>query len=83
MTCADNQQERLIKIGWIVGFVDGEGCFSINFIKQNDKKEWIILSAWIDPPIQGSIDVKDHHKTKGSTVSWIVKTIFKMFKITS
>ena len=22
---ADNQQERLIKIGWIVGFVDGEG----------------------------------------------------------
>jgi len=39
MTCADNQQERLIKIGWIVGFVDGEGCFSINFIKQNDKKE--------------------------------------------
>ena len=34
---ADNQQERLIKLGWIVGFVDGEGCFSIGFIKQNDK----------------------------------------------
>ena len=31
---ADNQQERLIKIGWITGFVDGEGCFSINFIRQ-------------------------------------------------
>jgi hypothetical protein len=26
-SAADNQQERLIKIGWIVGFVDGEGCF--------------------------------------------------------
>ncbi len=26
---ADNQQERLKTIGWIVGFVDGEGCFSI------------------------------------------------------
>ena len=35
---ADNQQERLIKIGWIVGFVDGEGCFSINFVKQPDRK---------------------------------------------
>jgi hypothetical protein len=35
---ADNQQERLF-IGWIVGFVDGEGCFSINFVKQPDRKE--------------------------------------------
>src|SRR5438105_1609925 len=26
---ADNQQERLKTIGWVVGFVDGEGCFSI------------------------------------------------------
>lgn len=34
---AENQQERLIKIGWITGFVDGEGCFSINFIRQPDR----------------------------------------------
>ena len=34
---AENQQERLIKIGWIVGFVDGEGCFTIGFIKQPDR----------------------------------------------
>lgn len=26
---AENQQERLATIGWIVGFVDGEGCFSV------------------------------------------------------
>ena len=26
-------------IGWITGFVDGEGCFSINFVKQPDRKE--------------------------------------------
>src|SRR5215216_3762231 len=26
---ADNQQERLKTVGWIVGFVDGEGCFSV------------------------------------------------------
>jgi hypothetical protein len=33
-TAADNQQERLIKIGWITGFVDGEGCFSIHVVRQ-------------------------------------------------
>ena len=36
---AENQQERLIMIGWVVGFVDGEGCFSTNFVKQSDRKE--------------------------------------------
>jgi hypothetical protein len=34
-SAAENQQERLI--GWITGFVDGEGCFSINFIRQPDR----------------------------------------------
>ena len=34
---ADNQQERLIKIGWVTGFVDGEGCFSIHFVKQPER----------------------------------------------
>src|ERR1700683_4047003 len=33
-SAADNQQERLIKIGWITGFVYGEGCFSIHFVRQ-------------------------------------------------
>ncbi len=36
---ADNQQERLIEKGWIVGYVDGEGCFSLGFISQKEKKE--------------------------------------------
>jgi len=40
---ADNQQERLINVGWIVGFVDGEGCFSVGFVKQPDRKEAIRL----------------------------------------
>jgi hypothetical protein len=31
---ADNQQERLIELGWVLGFVDGEGCFSIGFVRQ-------------------------------------------------
>jgi hypothetical protein len=34
---AGNQQERLIKLGWVVGFVDGEGCFSVSFVRQNDR----------------------------------------------
>jgi hypothetical protein len=34
---AENQQERLIKLGWVIGFVDGEGCFSIGFVRQPDR----------------------------------------------
>jgi hypothetical protein len=33
-TGAENQQERLIQTGWVIGFVDGEGCFSIGFVRQ-------------------------------------------------
>ncbi len=36
-SAADNQQERLIKVGWITGFVDGEGCFSIHFVRQPER----------------------------------------------
>lgn len=32
---AENQQERLVRVGWVVGFVDGEGCFSIGFVRQS------------------------------------------------
>jgi hypothetical protein len=34
---AGNQQERLIQLGWVIGFVDGEGCFSIGFIRQPNR----------------------------------------------
>ena len=34
---AENQQERLITTGWVIGFVDGEGCFSIGFVRQPDR----------------------------------------------
>jgi hypothetical protein len=32
---AENQQERLIRTGWVIGFVDGEGCFSIGLVRQS------------------------------------------------
>ena len=34
---SDDQQERLMTVGWIVGFVDGEGCFSIGLVRQPDR----------------------------------------------
>jgi hypothetical protein len=38
VTGADNQQERLIQLGWVVGFVDGEGCFSVGFVRQPSRQ---------------------------------------------
>ncbi len=35
---ADNQQERLKLSNWIVGFVDGEGCFSVSIFKNRTSK---------------------------------------------
>ena len=32
---AGNQQERPITPDWVVGFVDGEGCFSIGLVRQD------------------------------------------------
>src|ERR671936_2363087 len=38
VTGAENQQERLIEFrGWVIGFVDGEGCFSIGFTRQPNR----------------------------------------------
>ena len=35
---AENQQERLIEFrGWVIGFVDGEGCFSIGLVRQPNR----------------------------------------------
>ena len=35
VTGAENQQERLIEFrGWVIGFVDGDGCFSIGLARQ-------------------------------------------------
>src|SRR5213595_3746662 len=40
VTGAENQQERLIEFrGWVIGFVDGEGCFSIGFVRQPNRVE--------------------------------------------
>ena len=45
---AENQQERLVQIGWIVGFVDGEGCFSISvFRNRTTRFGWQIFPEFV------------------------------------
>lgn len=43
-----NQQERLKIESWIVGFTDGEGCFSVSIIKNSTTKfGWQIFPEFV------------------------------------
>ena len=47
---ADNQQERLKFIGWIIGFVDGEGCFTVSFFKHPKSRlrlKWEVFPEFV------------------------------------
>ena len=45
---ADNQQERLKTAGWVVGFTDGEGCFSISIFKNRTTKiGWQVMPEFV------------------------------------
>ncbi len=45
---AENQQERLKIESWITGFTDGEGCFSVSFIKNKTTKTgWQIFPEFV------------------------------------
>ena len=45
---ADNQQERSKNESWILGFTDGEGCFSVSFIKNKTTKTgWQIFPEFV------------------------------------
>jgi hypothetical protein len=45
---ADNQQERLDIESWIVGFTDGEGCFSVSLIKNcTSKMGWQVFPEFV------------------------------------
>ncbi len=44
----DNQQERLKTVGWVIGFTDGEGCFSISIFKNHTTKNgWQIFPEFV------------------------------------
>jgi hypothetical protein len=44
---AENQQERLLAAEWIVGFVDGERCFSVPIVRSSSMKlGWQVQPAF-------------------------------------
>ena len=57
MLGADNQQERLKIIGWIVGFVDGEGCFSITVQKASTAIGWQVFPEFVVTQGEKSLSV--------------------------
>jgi len=43
-----NQQERLKIENWIIGFTDGEGCFSVSLIKNSTTKSgWQVFPEFV------------------------------------
>jgi hypothetical protein len=55
---ADNQQERLKTVGWVVGFVDGEGCFSVSIQRCNVVKlGWQVFPEFVVTQGARSVDV--------------------------
>jgi len=53
----DNQQERLKTIGWIVGYVDGEGCFQVSIVKnQRTRFGWQVFPEFVVTQGEKSID---------------------------
>lgn len=61
----DNQQERLKFIGWVVGFIDGEGCFSVSIQKSpNTKLGWQVFPEFVVTQGEKSLDslknIKDY-----------------------
>jgi len=54
---ADNQQERLSIAGWVVGFIDGEGCFSVSIQKSpHTKLGWQVFPEFVVTQGEKSID---------------------------
>jgi len=49
---AENQQERLIRTGWVIGSVDGEGCFSIGYMTGKPRADLIGILRGHTPNIR-------------------------------
>src|SRR4051794_14496149 len=57
---ADNQQERLLTNDWLVGFVDGEGCFSCPIYRSpTTSLGWQVQPAFVVVQGASSKDVLD------------------------
>jgi len=61
---ADNQQERLALSNWIVGFVDGEGCFSVSVFKNRTSKNGFqVMPEFVVTQGQKSLEVLEDIKS--------------------
>lgn len=48
VTSADNQQERPKTTGWVVGFTDGEGCFSVSIVHNKTSSiGWQVMPEFV------------------------------------
>jgi hypothetical protein len=55
---AENQQERLLYQGWVVGFVDGEGCFSCPIFRNEGlTNRWQVQPTFVVVQSASSRDV--------------------------
>lgn len=62
-TSADNQQERSITIGWLLGFVDGEGAFTVSILKNHTLKTgWQVFPEFVVTQNEKSKHVLYHFK---------------------
>lgn len=55
----DNQQERLKTYGWVVGFVDGEGSFSVSIFRNTraqTKSGWQVFPEFVVTQGEKSLD---------------------------
>ncbi len=54
---AANQQERRETESWILGFTDGEGCFSVSFIRNaTNKSGWQVFPEFVITQGEKSLD---------------------------
>ena len=45
---AENQQERLKMVGWVIGYIDGEGCFSVSLFRNRTTKfGWQVFPEFV------------------------------------
>ena len=93
MLGADNQQERLRTVGWIVGFVDGEGCFSVTIQKATTATGWQVFPEFVvtqsGKSLQALHDLKEFLNVERSllidattiTESSFIATVFVRLRI--
>lgn len=49
-------------------------------LTQNEKREWILLSVWMDPPLPGTVDAKRKEEYKIYKKAKVWKKLFLLLK---